>query len=258
MTAGGMAGGKTPEKVRQPIFWQRFTAIGLVLATALAGCADGGPTDPADELAPVEQTLNQLASEANSAGDADAADGFSGGALALRHGVRPTPILVKIRGEEVRYLAFVAGYVRHLRNGERILHRTLIAWTGDPRTTAVLQVSLMTDHGLFGYPAQLSTALDPRGRARGTWADLVNGQRWVAIQGTAAIELAGTGDPCVRPTAGGASCVSARFDLRVDGGFQRLRSATDRTLAPDIVLPILTAATGVNGVVVSPAGDGGD
>lgn len=234
-------------------------ALGLVAVAT--GCDEATPLEPGEQTAEVELALNTMASEANQVGDADAADGFSSGALALRMGVRPTDIVVTVRGEQVRYHALVAGIVRHLPNGTRVLYRHLIAWTPtEGRPAQILQVSQLTDQAGFGFPSSISTAADPRGRARGTWADRVNGERWVATAGTSAMTLASTGDSCIGNLSQlpNATCVQARYDLRVDGGFQKLTTRDSRSPAPDVLLQIATQATDVNGVLIAPVGDGGD
>lgn len=229
----------------------------VVLAT---GCEESTPLEPLEQSVETELALSQMAAESNAAGDADAADGFSSGALALRMGVRPTDIVVTIRGEEIRYQALVAGIVRYLRNGERVLYRHLIAWTPEAgRPTAVLQVMQLTDEGLFGFPSDISTAVDPRGRARGTWVNRVSDHRWVATAGGSGISLVSTGDPCVGglATNPNITCVKARFNIRVDGGFQKLLGRDSRQFAPDELLQIASQFAGVNGVVITPVGDGG-
>lgn len=230
----------------------------VVLAT---GCVESTPLEPLEQSVETEVALSQMAAESNAAGDADAAEGFSSGALALRVGVRPTDIVVTIRGGEVRYQALVAGIVRHLRNGDRVLFRHLIAWTpSEGRPTAVLQVMQLTDEAQFGFPTDISTAADPRGRARGTWVDRANGMRWVATAGGSGIALVSTGDPCEGSLAQNPNitCRKARYNIRVAGGFQKLLSRDSRDLSPDELLQIASQFAGVNGVVIAPAGDGGN
>jgi len=215
----------------------------------LAACEDG-PTQPVEQDLAPELALDQLAAEANSAGDADAADAFSAGAYAVRLGLQPTEIAVQIAGETIRYYALVAGFVRTLPNDERVLARTLVAWTPDRRPEAVLQVSLLTDAGSFGFPARLSTDVDPRGRARGTWADLVRQIRWVATEGSATISLEGTGAPCTHPGPAALSCLTARYDVRVDGVFHVLLRRDGVATDLSRRLEIATSASGVAGVVI--------
>lgn len=225
-----------------------------IAGLALAAACEGGPADPEDPSQDLEATLEVMAADANRDGDADAAAAFSGGALALRLGVRPSEILVQVGDESVRYQALVYAVVRTLRNGDPVLHQNLIAWTGERRPVALLQVSQLTEEAAFGFPADLSTAADPRGRARGTWADLVKGQRWVATAGTSVIALASTGGPCIRQLSSNPElrCATAEFDIRVDGDFHRLLRRDAHDVDRSRALEISTSATGVNGVVISP------
>jgi hypothetical protein len=227
-----------------------LSTLTLVGLAGLAGCGDG-PADPGPEPLAPEVALELLAAEANRDGDVDAASGFSGGALALRMGVRPSEIAVQLDGRTVRYLALVAGIARQLRNGDVVLQRTLIAWTGDPHPTAVLQVSLVSDQGVFGFPSDLASAADPRGRARGTWVNLRERLRFVATAGGAGIQLASTGAPC-EGTLADLRCVEARYDVRVNGVFHALLRRDGVETDASRRLEIQTAADGVNGVLVGP------
>jgi hypothetical protein len=232
----------------------RFVRLIGAACLALAAACEGGPAGPQELSQDLEATLEVMAADANRDGDPDAAAAFSGGALALRLGVRPSDIVVQVGGESVRYQALVYGVVRTLRSGDLVLHRNLIAWTGERRPVALLQVSQLTDQAAFGFPADLSTAADPRGRARGTWADLLKGQRWVATAGTSAIVLASTGGPCIRQLSSNPElrCMTAEFDIRVDGDFYRLLRPDAHDVDRSRALEISTAATGVHGVVISP------
>jgi hypothetical protein len=92
----------------------------------------------------LESTLEQMAAEANSAGDPDAAVAFNDGLAALRYGVRPTEIAVHLGDKIVRYNALVVGVkVRH-HGTEELMRRSLVAWAGEPRPKALLQATSFT------------------------------------------------------------------------------------------------------------------
>lgn len=210
-----------------------------VLVAFGAACTDG-PSGPSVEDAPhIEAALEALAVEANRTGDAEAATAWSGGALAIRLGAEPTDIAVVFDGESVRYKAVVVGAVYPDGAGGTILRRSLIAWTGHPRPAAVLQVTTLHDEASFDQ----STL-----RARGVWADLRRGLRWLAVRGGASLVLDETGEPCLRqPGDTQLRCVTASFDVRLAGLF-RLRSTT---LTTSRAVEISTAADGVSGVIIA-------
>ena len=230
----------------------RMTPLMLVAAAlTLAACEEGVDlgVEPTED-AQIELALEQMVAEANSAGDADAAASFSDGLVAIRLGARPTEIGVSIDGELVRYQAVVTGIVR-ARGSALVMHRSLVAWTGQPRVTAVLQVSSFTDQAVFGFPARLTTT-DVVGRARGTWADLERGHRFVATDGSAALQVASQGDPCPnQPNDSSLRCVLARWNIRVDGDFHLLLRRDDAEADQGRRLEIKTAEDGVSGIVVT-------
>lgn len=227
----------------------------LVVALFGAACEDAPTTptaEPEPELAP-EVALEQMADEAVRAGDAERRDVLLQGAAALRRGIRPSEIEVKIQNETFLYKALVIGIVRVRRDDQRVLVRTLIAWTGERRPTAILHVTSRSDLALFGPPPGNSGEAGGDGgpgRARGWWADLVNRERWVATAGSADIELVETGGACPLPTTadGGLNCELARWDLRINGNFEQAGSEGG---GPHKA--IHTNADGVNGAVLSPA-----
>ncbi len=235
----------------------RFVGVTVFLGGLVTACETSTTEPLPSAAADIEATLAVMAAEANSAGDHDAADGFSGGALALRLGVRPTEIAVSIDGETERYLAVVAGIAHTLRGGPSVLKRSLIAWAPvtDRRPTAILQVSLLTDEGTFGFPTDLTTAVDPRGRARGTWVDLVHKLRFVATSGAAGILLAeATDGPCVGALSElpGLRCVKATYDIHAEGRFAALLARDARTVDEARIILVQTAASRVQGILVTP------
>jgi len=225
-----------------------FGAIGLI--GLAAGCSDTA-TQPTDDTIELAVAFEGLAADANRDGDAEGAAALSAGSIALRMGARPTPIEVMVNGEAVRHFALVAGVVRTIGD-QRVMLRTLFAWTGDRRPASILEVGILGAEGTFNPVASTAFA----GRARGVYRKLAARLRWVASSGSAAIALAGTGEACGRPLSDNPNieCVKARFDIRVDGIFHQ--RSDDRMMRPisDVPLRISTNAEGVNGVVVGPVG----
>ena len=237
------------------MLFKSIRPLGLLVAGLFAAACQQDSTAPSLQAdAGLEAAISQMEADAGDAvrsGDADRAERLNAGASALRRGIRPTQIEVKIKGESYRYLAIMVGVVRVNPAGERVLFRNLFAWNGKP-PKAVLEVAAKADHGVFGHPAiaSLNDEASPLEGARGRWKDLVNHERWAATSGFANMVLVGTGDPCpVQPADAARRCFLAKFDIRIDGRFQ--------LLLPDgpsgDAIEITTAADGVNGVVLKPA-----
>lgn len=222
---------------------------GITMLSLAVGCSDT-PTEPLDENTELAVAFDGMAADANRGGDAEGAASLSAGSVALRMGVRPILIDVVIDGETVRHHALVAAVSRTI-DGEPRLLRTLFAWTGGRRPTAVLEVGILGETGSFDPTA----STEPVGRARGVYRNLVDRFRWVASTGDATIALAGIGEPCGRPLSENPniSCRKARFDILVDGLFhQRVIGSVEPV--DGVAHRIYTEADGVPGVVVGPAG----
>lgn len=220
---------------------------GILVASA---CQEGTPAEPAeaaDVSLEVQAAIEQAGTEAALRGDAERAEVLRHGATALRWGIRPSRIEVKVHNETYTYLAIVVGKVRE-RGGERVLVRSLVAWTGRP-PTALLHVISASDQALFGHSDNGNGSGGPDG-ARGQWKDLVNHELWVATAGSADLELLNTGDACpVQPPGLVLRCLLARYDVRINGSFQLLGNG-----GPDgSPIEIHTSADGVVGVVLKPA-----
>jgi hypothetical protein len=224
-------------------------SFALVAAALIAGaCQEGTPTAPAETDLELQAAVAAAGDAAAQSGDTDRALALREGASALRGGIRPSRIEVKIQNETHEYLAIVVGTIRRAAGGERVLVRHLVAWSGRP-AAALLQVTSKSEQALFGHPGGNDNGNDPDG-ARGLWKDLVNREIWVAMAGSADLELAGTGGAC--PTqlpAPALRCVLASFDIRINGSFQLL--GTGGPDGPPI--EIHTNADGVHGVVIKPA-----
>lgn len=222
----------------------------LALFGLAAGCSDS-PTEPLDHDADLAASLDAMAAEANQNGDADAATAFSGGALAVRAGVQPSEISILINDEAVTHKALVFAVARGGPQGQQVLMRSLIAWSGTEVRETILDVLLLADQAQFGHPSQMV----PQGRARGWFADLVERVRYLATGGSAGIQVAELGAPCGRAAPDNPSirCRKARFDVQVDGDFHR-RAPGDPAESPETRLTIETDATGVAGIIVAPPG----
>lgn len=209
-------------------------------------CQDGTTTGPVEADVSVETTLGASADLAAQGGDTARAEALRDAANAVRLGIRPSQIEVKIKNEKYTYLAVVIGRERRSSTGQAVLIRSLVAWTGRP-TSALLHVIQASDHGLFGGNGNGSD--NGPGGARGQWKDLAAHELWVATAGSSDIELKGTGDTCPAP-ASTLRCVLAKWDVRVNGSFQLVGDGGPAGNP----IEIHTNADGVNGVVIKPAG----
>ena len=99
----------------------------------------------------------------------------------------------------------------------------------------------------------IEPASDPRSRAKGTWADLVRDSRWIATTGTAQLSIVGTGSECDGARFGDVRCVTARYDVVVDGLFRLNGASPDAGAA---AVRIQTDARGVSGVLLADRNGG--
>lgn len=228
--------------------YRSFRPLALMLGLALAttACEDVKiGTSPEDEVAlspEIELAFQTEAAAASAAGDTERADAVRDGVRAMRFGIQPSEIEVKIKNETFTYKAIVVGRVFLNRNGDRVMVRALLAWDGN-RPAAVLHVAQKTDKALFGGGPQGNSDV---GGARGRWNNRALQQVWQATAGSSDIELLGTGHSCpIQPDAALAlSCVVGTWDVRVNGKFE---------LLPDMAEQVeIHTNTSVIGVVLSP------
>lgn len=226
-------------------------AGGAVALAALAGCsADPMATGiPDDELA---TTLESMTQEANQRGDVDASAAFGGAAMALRLGIRPTPIAVKVGETTERYDAFVH-VVSHARaNAAPLRLRTLVAVQGDDRPRKVLYLATLADSAELGHPTMtLDRRPDVLQLAWASWRDLSTDRIWVGVSGKAGIVVESTGGDCPKVSArSDVRCTVGTFGVVLDGVFHALvrgqRGQVDRSARLDIA----TRGSGVNGAVL--------
>jgi len=225
-------------------------SLALLAAGWLAvACQEGSPTTPAEPNLGLEAALTADVDAAVQSGDPERAEALRHVATALRWGIRPSQIELKIKNEKVTYLAIVVAVTRRGPDGP-VLVRSLVAWTGRP-PTALFHVISKSEQALFGPPDANGNGngSGPEG-ARGQWKDLVNHELWVATAGSADLELVATANACpIQPTDPALRCVLASFDIRINGNFQLLGSG-----GPDgAPIEIHTNADGVHGVVIKPA-----
>jgi hypothetical protein len=199
--------------------YPRLTRLGLgILAVAVIGCGSDpiAPTDAGDLLA---STFDALARQSNQQGDADASLVYGYTAMALRLGVRPTPLSVTIDDEPEIYQALVH-VVRHGAGANDIALRTLVAFRQDTPAsppTEVLYLALAVDSARVAHPATAS----PVPIAWSIFRDYDKRQVWVATGGKAGIRETVIGGPCTGGRKSmNATCTTATFSVFLDGDFQ--------------------------------------
>ncbi len=229
--------------------------VGAVAVAAMAaGCStDSASPDPDQDLE-LAATFDAMSGEANGRGDSDESSAFSGAAMAVRLGIRPTEIAVVVGGESRRYRAFVH-VVRHgQRDGALPALRTMVAYLpqlDSRRPAEVLYMATAGDSVVVSLPSLTGVRPNIDAFAVASWKDLVNRQYWVATAGKAGIKLQSTGEACPKLSPNGnVSCSVAEFGVLLDGEFHPLvrneRGNVDRSRA----MSIGTRSTGVNGAVL--------
>lgn len=211
---------------------------GTTATTALTGTNDQTSPELPAESAEVSLLLDEMAVHAASVGEEAAATAYAGGALALRFGVEPTPIVLQVNGQDVRYRAVITAFAASPTTTS-VGVRSLVAWTanGEGRT-AILLVDARSDEASFD-PSGLPAA---PGLAKGVWANLSAGIRFHAETGTSTTSVASIAGRCpIQP--GGAdprvTCRLARFGGRIGGVFV---SGGPESARVDITFPAQTFA----------------
>lgn len=230
-------------------------AVGAVAVAAIvAGCSTDSAGPATDQDLELATTFDAMAGEANGRGDPDESAAFSGAAMAVRLGIRPTEIGVSVGGESRRYLAFVH-VIRHgQRDGNLPSLRTMVAYRAraDSRRPAeVLFLATAGEDVVINLPSLAGFRPSAETFAVASWKDLVNGQFWVATSGKAGIKLESTGGPCPKLSPNrSVTCNVAEFGVLLDGEFHPLvrneRANVDRSRT----LQIGTRSGGVNGAVL--------
>jgi hypothetical protein len=227
---------------------------GAVTAALVAGCATDSADPTADQDLELASAFEAMAGEANGRGDPDESAAFSGAAMAVRLGIRPTEIGVTIGDESRRYLAFVHVIRHSQRDANAPALRTMVAYRARPdskRPAEVLYLATTGDSGEISLPSLTKDRPIVDGFAGATWKDLVNQRFWAATSGKAGIAVESTGEACPKPSArGNPTCHVAEFGVLLDGQFHLLvrnqRGEVDRSRT----LAIGTRSGGVNGAVL--------
>lgn len=224
----------------------------VALVAVMAGCSTDSGSSPTDQDQELAVAFDGMSRDANVAGDADAGLAFSGAAMAVRLGLRPTPIDVMVNGESRRYLAFV-----HVLGSTRALPvaalRTVVAYRGeDQRPTEVLYVAAGSDSVGLDHPMASGGRPDPTKFGVSSWKDLVAKQFYVAASGLAMIKRqADAGTPCPKPSPrANVSCTAVKFGLRVAGDYYGLVNNQRGQLDRSKKVTISTRAADVNGAVL--------
>jgi hypothetical protein len=221
----------------------------LLAALMVTACADD-PTGAA-LLPPAEPamaaTLDEMAMYAASVGDDRAATAFAGGALALRFGIEPTELILKIDGVDTRYLGVVTGFAEPANPGG-VGIRSLVAWTTPGAPAAFLQVDARSDAAAFD---PTGAPMGP-GLAKGSWADIAAQERHVAEDGSSYTSLTSLAGRCPNQPAGTdprVVCTAARFSARLEGTFVSLSQPSER-------VTIAVPQQGVAGALLQRQGGG--
>jgi hypothetical protein len=229
-----------------------MVAGSAALVVAMAGCStDSGPTTPDQDQA-LASTFDGMSRDANVGGDADAGAAFSGAAMAVRLGIRPTEIAVTVNGESRRYSAFVfvVGSTRALPIAA---FRTLVAYRGEnQKPTEVLYVAAGGDSVGLDHPMASGQRPDPAKFGVSSWKDLVAKQFYVATSGLAMIkQQSGAGTPCPNPSPrASVTCTAVKFGLRLAGDYYGLVNNQRGQLDRSKKVSLSTRAADVNGAVL--------
>jgi hypothetical protein len=223
--------------------WQ-FVAV---VVGALA--CTGDPTSPDDQADQLANALETLSRECNQQGDADGSLAFTYAAMAIRLGVEPSEITLRVGEETRRYLAFVH-VVRH-GPSSAISLRTLVAFrpktSTDRRPTELLYVGTPVDSAAIQHPA----AVGPAVAATAIWKDIGAGETWVATAGKAGVSLVSAGSVCPGAKSSmNVDCTLATYSILVDGDFYQSIGGNETNLQPTPVLGIRTRAGVVNGASI--------
>jgi hypothetical protein len=222
--------------------WVIASVVGALACT-------GDPTSPNGQADQLASALESLSRECNQQGDADGSLAFTYAAMAVRLGVEPSAITLKVGDESREYLAFVH-VVRHGPSSASSL-RTLVAFrpktSTDYRPTEVLYVGTSVDSAAIEHPA----AAGPAVAATAVWKDLGAGETWVATTGKAGVSLVATGEVCPGAKSSMAvDCTLATYSIFVDGDFYLAIGGSETNLQPTPVLGIRTRAALVSGASI--------
>ncbi len=228
----------------------RFSRLAVLIALSLtAACVDSPTGASAPEATagdPLALTFDQLADQASTSGDVARAEGFAAAAIAVRFGVTPTLINVKVNTTTTEvYEAFVNTVDWNLGSqlSARLpAHRTITAWrrTADG-VTRILSLTTPSDSAPVLHPLSMGpgvaaafagasalyqeTSRISLGPSSGNGGALVD-EFWIATVGYVKVKEGVRGNPCpVDPAKSGLKgvvCRQARFTVRFEVQVQRL------------------------------------
>ena len=224
-------------------------AVGLV---GVAGCTTDSNSTTPDQDRELATAFDGMSQDARVGGDGDAGVAFSGAALAVRLGIRPTPIEVGVNGEGRRYQAFVfvVGSTRALPVAA---FRTVVAYRKEgERPIEVLYVAAGGDSVGLGHPMASGQRPDPTKLGVSSWKDLGAKQFYVATGGLAMIkQQAGAGTPCPNPSPrSDVACTAVKFGFRLAGDYHGLINNQRGQIDRSAKVTISTRSAVVNGAVL--------
>lgn len=229
----------------------RLLFIGLLALGSGIACVDSPASLAAaqDRGDPLALSFEELARQAELSGDAARAQGFTHAAIAVRTGVAPSRLDLRIGNATESYEAFVS-QTRYPGMGE-LSYRTLTAWRrGGDGITRILSLTAPRDSAAVVHPLSMAGA-GPLAGASGLYQEsttislgLGSANRvaadtfWVAVSGFVKVKETLTGSACPQPADGtvfnGVSCQQARYLVKLDVDMQLLvrRPADLATSAP--------------------------
>lgn len=192
----------------------------LALLPGLLGCGAGlTPAEPTDAPSTV-QVLEQFSAEAVRQGQPELAMVLGEVTKAVRFGVTPTTLPVRVGGASSDFAAVVtATTLPAVGAVPAMTLRLLVAVRGEDTNAQLLLVASPADLAtLVGMPT--GTRPDPLTSAGAVLLEGTRGAQWIGTTGSAGIASRSTGSACpTAPTTG--TCTTGSFDVSLNGTFTR-------------------------------------
>ncbi len=214
-------------------------ALTLAISAVLASCV-GSPSGPAGEpdRAPLAASFEDLANEMQST-DVERSEEFRWAAIAVRAGVRPSPLKVTNNGVPEVYDAFVhsVSWPSPAMAIRPVAHRNLIAWRRTEGMLQIIQVSMASDSAPVRHPFSMRPvapggASSPMAGARAGYFERLDGEgnSWVGIGGWARVAEHPSPALCEteRDRPNGIRCHLTRYGVKLNVLFAEAPSRDSR------------------------------